>query len=133
MTPEKHLVYCRIERTGAVLLLRREAGTFLGGSWELPGGTVEAGEPPEAAAVREVAEETGLAVSVGREVGRFSWMDVTGRDLRVHATVYMAHETESAEVVLNPAEHDAHAWLRPAEAVRLGLAAHFLQSVSTPG
>lgn len=61
-TEDKHLVYCRIVRDGAVLFVRRRAGAFLGGRWELPGGTVEAGEDPARAAVREVAEETGLRI-----------------------------------------------------------------------
>lgn len=46
---------------GRVLLIRR--GTEPGlGLWSVPGGRVEPGESPEAAAVREVAEETGLRV-----------------------------------------------------------------------
>ena len=34
--------------------------------WELPGGVVEPGEPPRAGAVREVREELGLDLAVGR-------------------------------------------------------------------
>jgi 8-oxo-dGTP pyrophosphatase MutT (NUDIX family) len=34
--------------------------------WEIPGGVVEAGESPYAAAVRELEEELGLAVQPGR-------------------------------------------------------------------
>ncbi|MEU7146255.1 NUDIX hydrolase [Nocardia sp. NPDC046473] len=34
--------------------------------WELPGGVVEADESPYAAVVREVGEELGLTVSIGR-------------------------------------------------------------------
>ncbi|WP_433521423.1 NUDIX domain-containing protein [Nocardia pseudovaccinii] len=34
--------------------------------WELPGGVVEANESPRAAAVREVGEELGLTVPMGR-------------------------------------------------------------------
>jgi ADP-ribose pyrophosphatase YjhB (NUDIX family) len=40
--------------------------------WGLPGGYVEAGESVQIAAVREVAEETGVQVSIGRLVGVYS-------------------------------------------------------------
>lgn len=54
---------------GRLLLIRRgnEPGR---GLWSVPGGRVEAGEDDGAALVREMAEETGLAVSPGRLIGR---------------------------------------------------------------
>ncbi|MEV6066856.1 NUDIX hydrolase [Nocardia sp. NPDC052001] len=122
---DKHLVYCRIERDGAVLLIRRAPGVFLAGRWELPGGGIEPGERPEQAAVREVCEETGLTVTVTRERAEHSWMDVAGRPLRIHARVYEVAETGSGPVTLNPEEHDDHAWFTPEQAAALDLAAHF--------
>ncbi len=64
----------RVLAAGAVV--RDAAGRFLlvrrardpeAGRWTLPGGRAEPGESPAAAAAREVAEETGLEVTVGRE------------------------------------------------------------------
>jgi ADP-ribose pyrophosphatase YjhB (NUDIX family) len=49
---------------GRVLLARGSDRSDCAGIWSLPGGGVEQGERPDVAAVREFAEETGLAVAV---------------------------------------------------------------------
>ncbi len=53
---------------GRLLLVRRGHGPAAG-EWSVPGGRVEAGEAVAAAVVREVAEETGLAVVVDDLLG----------------------------------------------------------------
>jgi 8-oxo-dGTP diphosphatase len=56
--------YGVIRRDGRVLLCRVAPGNIGVGLWTLPGGGIEFGESPEAAAVREVEEETGLGARV---------------------------------------------------------------------
>lgn len=51
-----------VVRDGRVLVTKRPAEAHMGGLWELPGGKVRPGEEPEAAARRELLEETGLRV-----------------------------------------------------------------------
>jgi 8-oxo-dGTP diphosphatase len=60
------------DETGAILLIRfvvpREDGEFV--FWALPGGEIEARETEAAAAVRELREELGVAVTVEGPVYR---------------------------------------------------------------
>jgi 8-oxo-dGTP diphosphatase len=51
-----------VEHEGRFLIGQRPAGVALAGLWEFPGGKIEPGETPEAAAIRECLEETGLTV-----------------------------------------------------------------------
>jgi 8-oxo-dGTP diphosphatase len=55
-----------IVRDGSLLLFRRHK--YGEDYYSLPGGTVEPGETPEIAAVREMREETGLEVVVSEPV-----------------------------------------------------------------
>jgi 8-oxo-dGTP diphosphatase len=51
---------------GRVLACERSAPPEVAGRWEFPGGKVEPGEAPVDALVRELREEIGVTVSVGR-------------------------------------------------------------------
>jgi ADP-ribose pyrophosphatase YjhB (NUDIX family) len=57
-----------IVRDGKVLLVKRGKEPYKG-CWSLPGGGVEPGESLRDAVKREVREETGLEVEVGRVAG----------------------------------------------------------------
>jgi 8-oxo-(d)GTP phosphatase len=61
--------------------------------WSLPKGKLEPGETEAAAAVREVAEETGLDVRLLGEVGRVRYRDRRGREKEV---VYFSMEPVGA-------------------------------------
>lgn len=51
-----------IDADGRVLLQQRPPGKQMADLWEFPGGKIEPGETPEAALVRELAEELGIGV-----------------------------------------------------------------------
>jgi len=57
-----------VDPSGRLLLVLRGHEPSVG-TWSVPGGRVESGETDEAATAREVLEETGLAVRVGRLAG----------------------------------------------------------------
>jgi 8-oxo-dGTP diphosphatase len=76
----KLMVDVVIPSEAGVVLIRRGTDPFEG-QWALPGGFVDVGETVHEAAVREAAEETGLAVEISRLVGVYSEPD---RDPRGH-------------------------------------------------
>ncbi len=49
------------------------------GDWSFPKGKLDEGESFEAAAVREVAEETGVTCRLEGEIGRVRYRDASGR------------------------------------------------------
>jgi len=57
-----------VEQDGCYLLTRRLEHTHLAGAWEFPGGKCEEGETLDESLRREMLEELGVNVEVGREV-----------------------------------------------------------------
>jgi ADP-ribose pyrophosphatase YjhB (NUDIX family) len=55
--------------------------------WSLPKGHIEEGETPEEAAIREVAEETGINSEISRELGVIDFWFMAGGK-RIHKTVH---------------------------------------------
>jgi 8-oxo-dGTP diphosphatase len=80
-------------RGNEVLLRPRAEGGPLAGAWEFPGGKIEPGEEPLQAAMREMAEETGL--SGGRwELLLVHAHDYPDRRVRLHA--FLVRDLEGA-------------------------------------
>lgn len=105
--------------TWRVLVLQRGPQTRCPGSWELVHGRIERHERPEAAARREVFEETGLNITrlYCITVNAFY---LAGRDVQA-AIVFASVVGEGAHlppVVLGP-EHVACKWLTLAGAQRI--------------
>jgi mutator protein MutT len=53
--------------------------------WELPGGQLEEGETPEQCVVREILEETSLAVAAGRLLDAWAFEVIPGRQVLILA------------------------------------------------
>ncbi|MFQ5888990.1 MAG: A/G-specific adenine glycosylase [Gemmatimonadota bacterium] len=68
--PHHHIAVGLVWRQKRLLIARRPEEGLLGGLWEFPGGKVEAGETPAEAARREIREELGIEVQMGRRAAR---------------------------------------------------------------
>ncbi|MEI7696773.1 MAG: NUDIX hydrolase [Actinomycetes bacterium] len=78
--------------------------------WSLPKGHIEAGETPEQAAIREVAEETGITSAIARPLGVIDFWFMAGGK-RIHKTVhhYLFSEV-SGELMAQVSEVDEVSW-----------------------
>jgi len=57
-----------IRRSGRILIAQRPPLSFLGGMWEFPGGKIEPNETASESLQREIQEELGVTIAVGKLV-----------------------------------------------------------------
>jgi len=104
-----HVACALIERNGLVLAAQRSAVMNLPLKWEFPGGKLEAGESAAECLQRELVEEMGITIAVGRPL-----------PLHTHSydtftvTLYPFVCTMGSDTITLH-EHAAMAWLPPDE------------------
>lgn len=115
-----------IQKDGKFLVTKRMAtDSYMPGVWDLPGGTVEAGETIEKALIREVTEETGLVVRIGTPISVYTTLSQL--PTRQNVTIIFACDWVSGDVVLT--EHDEFCWVARDELAKLECI-HFLAHLS---
>ena len=101
-----------VVRDGAVAVVHRPRYD----DWSLPKGKLDPGESWEAAAVREVEEETGVRARIVAELESARYRDRKGRPKTVR---WYRMDVLDAGAFEPDAEVDELRWLAPAEALEL--------------
>jgi 8-oxo-dGTP pyrophosphatase MutT (NUDIX family) len=128
-TPAATVVLARDADEGLeVLMLRRNSRGAFGGMWVFPGGKVDpedvdpANEDDEVAtarraAVREAAEEAGLAVDAAGLVTFSHWLPPPQAPRRFSTWFFLGRAPSAGSVEIDGSEIHDHSWLRPADAL----------------
>jgi 8-oxo-dGTP diphosphatase len=114
---------CRDDE-GRILLARASSSLTLQGRWFLPGGGVDHGESPEESLVREIEEESGLAVELGTFLDVLSDVRTLHDGTSLH-TIRLVYRVDSWRGELRPERNgttDAVAWFSQEEVQQLPLA-----------
>ncbi|MBJ6800416.1 (deoxy)nucleoside triphosphate pyrophosphohydrolase [Geomonas propionica] len=108
-----HVACAIIERDGLVLSARRSASMNLPLRWEFPGGKIEPGEGREECLKRELVEEMGVEIAVGRAL-----TPATHSYPTFDVTLYpYVCSIVSGDITLH--EHSAMTWLLPERMLEL--------------
>jgi dihydroneopterin triphosphate diphosphatase len=102
-------------RTLEILALRRGPNGRNPGSWETVHGTIEPGETPVQASLRELREETGLVPAKFYNLSRTEAFYQHRTNELALIPVFAAFVAPEVTVTLS-AEHDRAEWLRPRDA-----------------
>ena len=98
-----------IDTDGRILLAQRPPGRSLAGLWEFPGGKLEAGERPEQALIRELAEELGITVSEAC-LAPLTFASHTYPDFHLLMPLYVCRRWQGT---VTAREEQNLAWVRP--------------------
>ncbi len=92
-----------------VLIAQRPEGKQLAGLWEFPGGKLEPGESPEAALIRELEEELGIATQTAC-LAPLTFASFAYESFHLLMPLYVCRKWQGTP---SPREHAALRWVRP--------------------
>lgn len=106
-----------IDADNRVLVTQRPEGKALAGLWEFPGGKLEAGERPEPALIRELAEELGVAVKE-ECLAPLTFASFAYPEFHLLMPLYICRRWEGA---VTSQEGQALKWVRPGKLRELAM------------
>lgn len=116
MSKRRKIVHAVItDPSGRFLILKRVPNEYdKVGLWDLPGGSVEPGEHPVAAVIREIHEECGIPGAITGFICRYEWPHYAKPSVILECECYRAILVPSppeCRIRVNASEHTQARWV----------------------
>lgn len=118
-------------KNGEFLIVKRsDVDEFMAGMWELPGGGIEVGENSQEGLKREVFEETGLHVIVGKPLGVHDYMYNGGNESVHRVEITFLCSFKESDIVHLSFEHSDYKWISPSEIKNWNFSGYIMQVIT---
>lgn len=113
---------CFLHYQDKILILHRQDRKAEGNRWGIPGGKLNKEESLIEAIVREVFEETGYKLDLGKMhyIGKV-YIKVPNFDFEYHMVDYQQPIDNPGDVKINFKEHKGFTWVTPKDALKMDL------------
>jgi len=118
--PKFEVVSCYVEHDGEILILHRQDCKPEGGTWGLPAGKIDEGENEFEAMIREVYEETGLAVK-SNDLEYLERLYVVYPTYQFIFYIFRLPVTVKPPIKISVSEHQEYRWAKPEDVLKLSL------------
>ncbi len=118
--PRFEVASCFCEYGGKFVLLHRQDYKPEGGTWGMPAGKIDFGEPLFDAIIREIKEETHLKTSL-ESLSYLRQVFVRYPDYDFVYHIFRSTLDREPKVKINLKEHKAFRWVAPAESLSMNL------------
>lgn len=113
------IAHALIQHNQAYLVLKRSTikrgqANAYPAFWDIPGGSVELGELPQVAALRETLEECHQHIVLSNILYEDSQLD-NEQQIVFTRLIYAAHLIDQAPILLDPEEHTDYRWIQSLE------------------
>lgn len=114
-----------------LLVKRSNTDDFLPGFWEMPGGGTDTGEHPARALQRELKEEVGLDVEIGKPLAVDDYFMEKENEKIHRVEIFFACFSKNTQPIVLSHEHSAYKWVAMDKLSEIEMTDYMAKTIAT--